>query len=39
MGVVYIPQLGKLEESIADCTKAVKLDPQYTRAFQRRAKL
>ena len=39
MSVVYIPQLGKLEESIADCTKAVELDRQYTRAFQRRAKL
>jgi DnaJ family protein C protein 7 len=32
-------KIGKLEESIEDCTKAVELDPNYVKAFQRRAKL
>ena len=32
-------QIGKLEESIADCTRAVELDPNYVKAYQRRAKL
>lgn len=32
-------KIGKLEESIADCCKAVELDPGYTKAYQRRAKL
>jgi DnaJ family protein C protein 7 len=32
-------KIDKLEESIEDCTKAVELDPNYVKAFQRRAKL
>ena len=32
-------QLGKVKEAIQDCTEAIKLDENYTRAYQRRAKL
>ncbi len=32
-------QLGKVQESIADCTEAIKLDNNYLRAYQRRATL
>ena len=37
--MVLSMQIGKLEESISDCSKAIELDPRYTKAFQRRAKL
>ena len=32
-------KVGNLEDAIEDCTKAIELDPDYTRAYQRRAKL
>ena len=32
-------QLGRLEEAISDCTLAIELDPDYIRAYQRRARL
>lgn len=32
-------QLGKLKEAIHDCTQAVELNPDYIKAYQRRAKL
>ena len=38
--VIYLcVQLGKLEEAISDCTVAIELDPNYIRAYQRRARL
>ena len=32
-------QVGRLKEAIEDCCEAIKLDPGYIRAYQRRAKL
>lgn len=39
LNVLISLQLGKLKEAIHDCTQAVELDPDYIRAYQRRAKL
>jgi len=38
MCYAFSTQLGMLEEAINDCTEAIKLDDQYQRAYQRRAK-
>ena len=35
----FFLQLGKAEEAIQDCSRAIELDPGYVRALQRRAKL
>ena len=32
-------QLGKVDDAIKDCSRALELDPEYMRALQRRAKL
>ena len=32
-------KIGKMQEAIEDCTRALELDPNYARALQRRAKL
>ena len=31
-------QLGKLDAAIEDCNKAIELDPDYLKAYMRRAK-
>ena len=36
---VWCFQMSKMEEAIEDCTSAIRLDPNYIRAYERRAKL
>lgn len=36
-GHIFLWQLKKLEQAIEDCTKAIKLDETYIKAYLRRA--